>query len=788
MSDSEGPGQAQQNSSKFTIGFALNKIFELVKNAPGKDFAGFDPAASFISPEYRTLNDKERQQIFNAVERHRQTKTTENQQINGLNPLDWFSDEKNPHFVPYKCAMDYLRVFPHVVTEYRGTIHQFTGKYYLKNAEGTIYTAIENASAGIVKPRDIKDAVSSLTNVTRIVDPDKIDLPMERIMPLPKHTIPIDDGLLNLLTKTIMPHSADYYYTECLPRHYIPEAKPEVFISFLGSLFYGDPDADLKKTQILEIIAWTLMNNYDIQGAVILYGQGGEGKSIIHNVIGGLLVHVTSLTLSELESDKFKRAELYGSWANLVSESSSEIITSEWFKRLTDGTIITVDRKNGHPFQMASRAKLILDVNELPNKDNELRAFYRRVITIIDFPNMVESILTPMQISEYVQKMREPAELDRIFSFVIDNYYKPLISRMKFTAQLSLADAEKKWEERSNPARSYIKMKAEAGDIYNEVDTVREILRGNVDLEKRYITRESSGEEYLTMVKADVIADAVSWAVSKGFPAKTINSGTLGSTLTGIGFRNQTVSKKVSKGSVLKAWRDIFIRINEGKVTEEVTDRQKQPLPLPNPSEISEMQSGNGSSPLPLHARAHAHMRENIEGVRYRTQKTIDSTKESEVAGSFGDPPPDPLPSKPENAENSSNSNIPMLQSVDHESVRSWLKSILTKPRSTDDLLMVSKNPDLQLGFLNQVLTFNKEDFLRLANGKWIDRFGDMVLYGVIEKFHDIKGEWYAPGTTILLRPGAGNTQHFIEKGWIYGPIESTDDPDFLAIVSMEDR
>ena len=575
-----------------------------------------------------------------------------------LNSKNWFSDdEKNSHFVSYKCAKDYLRVFPHVVTEYMGTMHQFTGKYYLKNAAGTIYTAIENAGAGIIKPRDINDAVSSLTNITRIVDPDKIDLPMEKIMPLPPHTIPIEEGLLNLLTKTITPHSPEYYYTECLPRRYIPGAVPEVFLSFLDSLFQGDPDAHLKKTQIFEIIAWTLMSNYGIQGAVILYGQGGEGKSVLHSVIGYLLVHVTSLTLSELESDKFKRAELYGSWANLISESSSEIITSEWFKRLSDGTTITVDRKNGHPFQMASRAKLILDVNELPNKDNELRAFYRRVIAIIDFPNLLEAVLTPTRIGEFVQEMKDPAELDRIFSYVVDNYYGPLVSRMKFTGQLSLAEAEQKWEERSNPAKSYLKMKNEAGEILTDVDVVKEVLAGT-ESESRYITRESSGEEYLTMVKADVINDAVNWAVSKGFPAKTIHGGTLGSALTSMGFRNQSVNKKISKGTVLKAWKDIYINIDR----DQVADRRNPPLPPENGSEIGGLQSGDGSPVSSVHARMRARMRENIEGSATGTRLTLENTEKNNGSGHFDDPLPQPLPADQRNGvklkENLENSDV----------------------------------------------------------------------------------------------------------------------------------
>jgi len=511
-----------------------------------------------------------------------------------LAPSMWFTDDETPKFIPYNCAKDYLRVFPHIVTEYSGVIHQFAGKFWLRDAEGFAKSSIEKAGDGTIRPRQIQEAIESLRNLTRITEPEKINLPMERIMPLPSHTIPLDAGLFSLDTKALIPHSHDYYYTECLPRKYIPGFIPEVFLNFLNFLFQGDPDAELKKTQIFEAIAWTLMPGYSIQGTVILYGQGGEGKSIVHQVIADLLLHTTSLTLSELETDKFKRAELQGSWANLVSESTSEIITSEWFKRLTDGTVITADRKNGQPFQFSSRAKLIIDVNELPNKDKELRAFYRRVITIIDFPNQLESVLTPLQIKEFVEKMKDPVELDHIFSYTIEHFYAPLVSRMKFTGHLSVADAEKKWQERSNPAKSYLTMKNESGDILTDVDAVRERLNDDFERQKRYITRESSGEEYLTMVKQDVVTDAVKWASDKGFPAKAIHAGSLGAALLSMGFPNQTVSKKINKDTILKAWRDIYIHIDHGEVTDQVIDPKRSSLPHENQSRIDEMNLGNG--------------------------------------------------------------------------------------------------------------------------------------------------------------------------------------------------
>jgi len=510
-----------------------------------------------------------------AKPRVRETKTATQPTGTGiLDPDAWFTYPyaEQPEFVPYLCAMDYLRAFPHVVAEYQGIIHQFAGKFWLRDSEGTVRSNIEHAGHGIIKPKQISEAVESLRNLIRITDPERLGLPMEQILPLPDHTIPLDDGLFNLLTRALVPHSPDHYYTECLPRKYIPGATPEVFLSFLGFLFKGDPDAERKITQIFEAIAWILMPNYSIQGTVILYGQGGEGKSILHDIIAETIVHTTSLTLSELETDKFKRAELQGSWANLVSESTSEIITSEWFKRLTDGTTFTADRKNQHPFQFASRAKMILDVNELPNKERELRAFYRRVITIIDFPNLLELVLTPAQIDEFVTKLKDPAELDLIFSYVVDRFYAPLVSRMKFTSQLSISDAEQKWQERSNPAMSYLKAKDASGEILTDVEDVKVILASEPEKVQRYITRDKDdGEEHLTMVKADVIAAAVKWANQRGFPGRTINAKTVGSALESLGYSNLSVSKRITKGTVLRAWKDIFIDLSSD-VSQDVTD------------------------------------------------------------------------------------------------------------------------------------------------------------------------------------------------------------------------
>ena len=503
---------------------------------------------------------------------------TAHEDVEKLHPDKWFREtEKGAKFHPHDCAEDYANSFPDTKTTYEGVTTQFGGTFWYKDAEGIIKSRIEKEK--ILTPTQIDAAFISLQNITRVTDSAKFNLPMEDTMPLPDHTIPITDGLLNLKTKQISPHTPEYYYTEALPRKYIPGAIPTRFLELLNVMFTNDPGKNLKITQIMETFAWTFMKNYDIQGMVAMYGQGGEGKSIIHDVIGGVIVKTSSATLDELENDNFSRPDLYGSWANLISESTAKAVGSEWFKRLTDGTEIRAARKHGQPFYFRSHAKMIADVNELPAKTDETRAFYRRVIAIITFLTPLEELLTPIEIGEFVKDLKAPDELDKIFSYVVDNFYVPLTDRMKFTGQLTTNEAAKQWEQFSNPALSFLKLKMEAGLIFTDIENARaEIMRCRLDI-NHYITHEKNmdGDEYLTTIKQPVIMESIKWAKDKGFPAKHVDAKTLGAALTTMEYSNITCTKKIAKGVTVKAWKDIGILPFEDGLTREVTDESDHP-------------------------------------------------------------------------------------------------------------------------------------------------------------------------------------------------------------------
>lgn len=469
---------------------------------------------------------------------------------------DWFSDNEMKIELVVRDYLDNR----HVIAEYNGLLHEFNGKYWLKDALGNIRSSLQKVDDKL-QTKDLAEVVERIRNLKRVTDPDKVDLPMEEVLPLEPHVIPVRNGLLNLITKQLFVHSPLYYYTEFLPRNYVSGGKPEIFSNLLENMFRGDPSKDSKIAQVYETIAWTLMRNYTIHGAVIFFGQGGEGKSIIQAVMENLLGHVSSITLDDIEKDKFKRAELYGSWANLVSESSSRVIGSEWFKRTSDGSRILTDRKNGQPFSFRSHAKWIVMTNELPVKEKELRAFYRRVPVIIDFPNRLEDVLTPEEIDRVVSQLGKEEELDKIFSFVVDNYYGPLTTRLKFTGHLDIEEAEKMWTERSNPSVAFLKRKEEDAEIIEDPEDLRQTLLNVPGLTAgSYLSRDrDTGEEYVVTPKPELIRECQEWAQQSGFPSKKIDAKGMGHALTSLGYPNITTDKSIKKGVKVRAWRDVAV-------------------------------------------------------------------------------------------------------------------------------------------------------------------------------------------------------------------------------------
>lgn len=195
------------------------------------------------------------------------------------------------------------------------------------------------------------------------------------------------NGVVNVLTGEWTAHSPEVVFFKQLPFAYDPKAECPRIDTFISEVFTSE-DVELA----YEAIAYCLVPGYPIQKAFALIGEGANGKSTYLGLIKTFLGHesVSSVSLQDLDADKFSGASLYGKKANICADLPAKgLARTSMFKTLTGGDRVRVQFKFKNAFDFENSAKLLFSMNQLPLTDDESDAFYRRWV-IIDFPNRFE--------------------------------------------------------------------------------------------------------------------------------------------------------------------------------------------------------------------------------------------------------------------------------------------------------------------------------------------------------------------------------------------------------------
>lgn len=192
----------------------------------------------------------------------------------------------------------------------------------------------------------------------------------------PREFINFRNGMLDLETLELLPHSPDYKSTVQLLVDWDPEAKAPNFEAWLASTV----DSDLHHV-IKQVIGAALFPGSPFQVAVALIGPGGNGKGTLERTIRKMLPkHVaSSVDLAELATNRFAAADLYGATTNLCGDIQPFTIhNTAIFKKLTGNDSIRAERKFGHAFNFTSEAFLIFSGNAMPPSTDSSEGWARR--------------------------------------------------------------------------------------------------------------------------------------------------------------------------------------------------------------------------------------------------------------------------------------------------------------------------------------------------------------------------------------------------------------------------
>jgi len=231
---------------------------------------------------------------------------------------------------------------------------------------------------------------------------------------------------------------------------------------------------------LFEIIGYCMYPRYDLHKAIMLVGEGSNGKSTYLRLIKKILgvENIASVPLQYLAdpSNRFAVAELYHKLANIYPDLPSAALRDTGrFKALTGEDMIMAERKHRDPFYFVNYAKLLFSCNELPQVFDMTPAFWRRWI-VIEFPN---------QFPPNPRFFDETFTEDEIEGIIIVSLLaiRNVLKRGKFSFEDTAADYKELWLRKTNSVYAFIR-DLEDGRV--EGVRARRDINGRVEADRLY--------------------------------------------------------------------------------------------------------------------------------------------------------------------------------------------------------------------------------------------------------------------------------------------------------------
>lgn len=317
------------------------------------------------------------------------------------------------------------------------------------------------------------------------------------------------NGILNIKTGELLPHSPEYLTTIQIPCNWNPDLSLDdapIFKGFIDTLTSGNID---DQTTILEIIGLIVSN---VEGCyfkklLILNGVGDSGKSVMREFVIQLIGEENSHSLDIKNlSDKFAISELNGKrLAGYGDLSFANVKAMDKIKELTGGDSTRGEAKYQTGYQFRYKGFLWYNCNELPLFSGDRGEWVFNRFLIISCDNQIPK---EKQDNDLVNKLL--AEKEAIVSVAVRHLQKA-ITRGHLTESAKVVENRKNYAIKNNSFALFLQEKC----ILHSGRTSRSVFNGvykewckennlaiepmnqiKIMLEQRGITAMKSGEYY----------------------------------------------------------------------------------------------------------------------------------------------------------------------------------------------------------------------------------------------------------------------------------------------------
>lgn len=224
-------------------------------------------------------------------------------------------------------------------------------------------------------------------------------------------------------TQKLCKSAAKDFLTYQLPFKYDETATAPLFRRYLNRIL---PEQELQDI-LAEFVGYVFTKYLKLERALLLFGTGANGKSVLFDILNALLgkTNITNFSLSDLLQEH-NRALIANKLLNYGSEINAGT-TKDIFKNLVSCEPIMARLKYGNSFLMTDYAKLCFNCNELPRDIEQTNAYFRRLLIIpfrVTIPEAEQDKTLANQIIEN--------ELSGVFNWILIGLRR-LIKNERFT-------------------------------------------------------------------------------------------------------------------------------------------------------------------------------------------------------------------------------------------------------------------------------------------------------------------------------------------------------------------
>jgi putative DNA primase/helicase len=273
----------------------------------------------------------------------------------------------------------------------KGNLHVYNTQYWLETdintakKDGLIYflsSAMEKLGIWNVR-NQFHTSIDHLCSqfLTRVLFDQYIPKRTDKIL------INLKNGTYDFKERKLRDFDKDDFLTYRLSFPYDPNAIAPKWEKFLNQVLpIDDNDPDGSRQKVLAEYVGSCFTNLKTEKMLFNYGSGGNGKTVVMDVISALVgqENVSNSSLKNICTQGSFLAQLNNKLINLSSEAS-DYVDSQLIKDLASKEVITVCRKYELPFEMINYARVICNANELPQKGKEFLDGFKRRFLIIPF-------------------------------------------------------------------------------------------------------------------------------------------------------------------------------------------------------------------------------------------------------------------------------------------------------------------------------------------------------------------------------------------------------------------